>query len=81
MSTAELKLDLFRKLDNLNGIKLKEAYGLLINYLNKTAPSDFWDELNDAEKNAIDEGISQLDSGRSYSYEEVRDGIRKKHNI
>jgi hypothetical protein len=81
MSTAELKLDLFRKLDSLSPDKLKKAYGLLSNFLNKNNKSDFWDELSEAEKKAINEGLKQLDSGQSYTYDEVRNKIRKDLKI
>lgn len=81
MSTAELKLDLFRKLNTLDSHKIKEVYGLIINYMNKQGVPDFWDELSEAEKNAINEGMEQLDKGQSLSYSEVRENIRKKHNI
>ncbi|HBX49952.1 MAG: hypothetical protein A2275_04205 [Bacteroidetes bacterium RIFOXYA12_FULL_35_11] len=81
MSTAEIKLDLFRKLDTLDSRKIKEVYGLIVNYLNKKGVPDFWDELSEEEKNAINDGIDQLDKGQSLSYSDVRANIRKKHNI
>jgi len=77
MSTAELKLEMFRKLDGLSPDKLKKAYGLLTNFLNKNSKVGFWDELSEAEKSAINEGLKQLDSGQSFTYEEVRNKIRK----
>jgi hypothetical protein len=47
MSTAELKLD------TLNNYKIKEVCGLIVNYINKTGPPDFWDELSETEKKQL----------------------------
>lgn len=44
MSLADLKIELFRKLDKLNGESLKEAYGLLLNYMNSNAEINEWDD-------------------------------------
>jgi hypothetical protein len=34
MSTAELKLKLFRQIDSLDSHKIKELYGVIMNYFN-----------------------------------------------
>jgi len=81
MSTAEIKLDLFRKLDGLSEDKLKELYGYVLNFITKSSSYDFWDELSESEQNLVNEGIADLDNGNTYSYEEVRANIKKKHKI
>ena len=60
MSTAEIKLDLFRKLDTLDSRKIKEVYGLIVNYLNKKGVPDFWDELSEEEKNKIGSILNEI---------------------
>jgi predicted transcriptional regulator len=72
MSSAELKMDLFRKLDALEGSRLKEVYGILINFIN--SENNDWDELSEAQKNGILKGIQELDAGKGIPHEDV---IRK----
>lgn len=77
MNTAEIKLDLFRKLDGLSGEKLQEAYGLLLNFINQNA-TDFWDELTPEQQEGIKEGIKELDEGKGISHNEIMLTLRAK---
>ncbi len=62
-NTADIKLELFRFIDNLNENKLLRFYNFLI--LKKQDQSeDFWDLLTDWEKDDINAGINDLDNGR-----------------
>ncbi len=38
---------------------------------NKNIENDWWDELSDCEKSAIDSGIKQLDEGKGMTHEDV----------
>lgn len=40
--------------------------------------SDFWDDLNEEDKTAIQEGIQQLNAGQTSSHEEVRNAIKDR---
>ncbi len=62
MSSADLKIDLFRKLDQLNARDLSEAYGVLLNFINSNSDIDEWEELTLKQRNAIKEGVKQLDN-------------------
>lgn len=42
---------------------------------------DFWDEMSEEDRRAIDEGLEQLDKGQYLSHETVRDEIKKKFNF
>lgn len=42
---------------------------------------DFWDELTEEDQLAINEGIRQLDQGKSFSHEEVKDLMKSKFNF
>lgn len=79
MNAAEIKLDLFRKLDNLKGEKLQEAYGLLLNFINQNS-TDFWDELTPEQKEAIELGIKELDEGKGIPHHEVMQTLKSKTN-
>jgi len=45
MNIAELKLNFFRQIDRLDKVKLEEAYGVLLNYLNSKDDLDEWNNL------------------------------------
>lgn len=72
MNTAEIKLDLFRKIDNLNEPELEKIYKKLIALLNAVHPY----KLSKEEKAAIDE---VLESGQTFSHEEVMEEARRKY--
>jgi predicted transcriptional regulator len=38
----------------------------------KTQKEDWWDELSNAQKEAINEGLDDFENGRTFSYEEVK---------
>lgn len=78
MKAAEIKIDLFRKLDNLKGKRLQEAYGLLINFINSNKEVNDWDNLSEAQKKAIKLGIEQLDNGEGKPHVDVISNLRKK---
>ena len=80
MTTSQLKLQLFRKIDRLQARNVKEAYGILLNYINKTTSGETWDSLIDAERAAIEEGISQLDRGEGIPHQRVMAKYRKKYS-
>lgn len=78
MNSAEIKIDLFRKLDGLKGKDLKEAYGLLLNYINGNNEIDEWNNLTSEQKEAIMVGIRQLDNGEGRSHQEVMTDFRNR---
>jgi len=78
MNSAEIKIDLFRKLDGLKGKDLKEAYGLLLNYINGNNDINEWNDLTHEQKEAILVGIKQLDNGEGRSHKEVMTDFRNR---
>ncbi|MBN2613574.1 MAG: hypothetical protein JXB00_18605 [Bacteroidales bacterium] len=72
MNAAEIKLDLFRKIDNLNEPELEKIYKKLMALLNAIHPY----KLSKAEKAAINEA---LESGQTYTHEEVMEEARRKY--
>jgi hypothetical protein len=67
---SEIKLQLFRFIDTLPENRLQQFYNLLI--LNQEEQkTDFWDLLSDWEKEDINAGISDLDSGKYKNIDEV----------
>lgn len=79
MRSSEIKLDFFRKIDSLRGEKLREAYGILVNYLN-SHEIDHWSELSEDEKASIEKGLSQIDKGMGKPHSEVMAKFIKKYS-
>lgn len=79
MNPAEIKIDLFRKLDGLKGKNLKEAYGLLINFINSGSSIDEWENLSKEQKDAIQLGLQQLDNGEGKDHGQVMSNLRNKY--
>lgn len=42
---------------------------------------DWWDEISDAERAAIEEGLSEADRGELIPHEEVMKEVRAKYNL
>ena len=81
MSTAELKSELFRKIDSLPSERIEEAYGVLLNYLNKSGQEDTLETLLVSEREAIERGIAQLDRGERIPHAQVMEKVKKKYGI
>jgi len=47
----------------------------------KEKGGDWWDEISDAEKEAIEEGLAEADRGELIPHEEVRKKVRAKYNL
>ncbi len=43
--------------------------------------ADWWDELSDAEKNSIEEGIAHAESGQLIPHEQVMKKVKSKFNL
>ena len=78
MNTAELKIDIFKKLDSLKENRLEEAYGILLNFINKNVDVDEWDSLTPVQQSAIKFGVDQLDNGEGRKHNDVMSDIRKR---
>jgi hypothetical protein len=78
MNPAEIKIDLFRKLDSLKGSNLIEAYGLLLNHINGSKNLSDWDNLSSEHQNAIKIGLTQLDDKKGRSHTNVISDLRNR---
>ncbi|NBG67294.1 hypothetical protein [Acidiluteibacter ferrifornacis] len=78
MNSAEIKIDLFRKLDALKGKTLEEAYGILVNYINGESDVNEWQNLTDEQQAAILHGVEQLENGQGRSHNEVMIEMRNR---
>jgi len=70
MSTAEIKIELFRKIDTLDENSLQKLYNFLVNNI-KSKGNDFWDDLSDIQKSDIFSGLEDLKNGKKKNFSEV----------
>jgi len=47
----------------------------------KEKGADWWDEISDAEKEAIEEGLAEADRGELIPHEEVMKEVRAKYKL
>jgi hypothetical protein len=79
MSTAELKLKLFREIDNLDKPRLEEVYGLLLNFINAEKNSKEWDTMPNAQQQGLLDPIEELDKNDGIDHKSVLDKYKAKY--
>ena len=79
MSTAEIKLKLFREIDTLDKSKLEQVYGLLFNFLNKETDIEEWDSLSQAQQNGLVQAAAEFDDEEGIDHQSIMDKFRKKY--
>jgi hypothetical protein len=79
MSTEELKLQIFRQVDTLDRSKLKEFYGVMLNYLNSNKDTAEWIDVSTAEKHGIEEAIMEINDGKGIDNEQVMANMKTKY--
>lgn len=80
MTVSDLKLKLFRQIDNLEKNKLEEVYGLLINYINGQKDISDWEKLSDNQKNGLLNAIEEIENGKGIPNKTILDKFRKKYS-
>lgn len=77
MDIQSVKIDLIRWLTELKDIKILEQ----LNDIKQSQSKDWWDEISEEERQAIEEGIAQADHGELIPHDEVMKRIRGKFNL
>jgi len=80
MSTEEIKLQIFRQVDALDASKLKEFYGVMLNFVNSKKEDYTWGELSEAEKKGIQYAIDELNAGKGIPHNQVMSRLRDKYS-
>jgi hypothetical protein len=70
MTTPELKNSIHQKIDEIEDQIILEEVKSIVDFI--TSPKGDWNDLPENVKQAIEDGINQLDNGRKISYEEVK---------
>jgi hypothetical protein len=78
MNSAELKLELMRKIDKLEKKQLSELSGVVSNMIHGQYGNDDWDVLSQYEKDAILEAIEDLKNNGGIKHENVLKNIRSR---
>lgn len=79
MSTAELKLKLFREIDTLEKSKLEQIYGLVFNFINKENDTEEWNSLSNAQQNGLIDAIKEMNSSEGIDHKSIIDKYKKKY--
>lgn len=77
MNSAEIKLDFFRKIDNLDNRELEKIYNQLISLMDIASAENT--SLSPELKEALDEALDASKKGLVYTNEEVRSMTREKY--
>ncbi len=71
MKPAELKLDLFRRLDSLDNVKIRRLYGSMLNLFSENETYEEWELLSVEDKAKIVESESQYTQGKYRKHSQV----------
>ncbi len=80
MNVSELKLKMFREVDSLEKAKLKELYGVMLNFVNSKKEVDEWIGLTEDEIKQIEDAINEIDSGKGIPHGHVMTKYKAKYN-
>lgn len=78
MNTAELKLELFRKIDLLEGDQLNELSGVVENIIHQNIDLDEWNSLPRYQREGIMAGLEDLKTNGGLDHALVMAKLRKR---
>lgn len=76
MTPSELKLDLFRKLDSLDDVKVRKLYGTLLNLFSENETYEEWESLSNLDQQKILDAENQYFQGKYKKHSEVMSKIQ-----
>ncbi len=79
MSTAELKLKLFREIDTLEKSKLEQVYGLFVNFIHQENDTEEWNKLSKAQQKGLIDAIEEMNSADGIDHGTLMDKYKKKY--
>jgi len=77
MNTAEIKLDLFRRIDGLENSRLEKVYKKIISILGTEQQKE--SSLSPELIAALDEALLESKKGNSHTHDEVKKQTREKY--
>ncbi|MGL2963995.1 hypothetical protein ACSVH2_09280 [Flavobacterium sp. RSB2_4_14] len=79
MNSAQIKLNLFRKLDSLDETKLEEAYGILMNFFNQDLVETEWNKLSIAQQQGLIDAGNELDTTNGIEHKLIIEKYKQKY--
>ena len=76
MTPSELKLDLFRKLDSLDNVKVRKLYGTLLNLFSENETYEEWESLSNQDQQKILDSEKRYFQGKYKKHSEVMSKIQ-----
>jgi hypothetical protein len=76
MTPSELTLDLFRKLDSLDNVKVRKLYGTLLNLFSENETYEEWESLSNLDQQKILDAENQYFQGKYKKHSEVMSKIQ-----
>jgi predicted transcriptional regulator len=80
MSTAELKLQIFRQIDSLDRKNLEKLHHIVDRLIDRPSNPNDWDELTEQQQQGILDAVEEAEAGYLVSHEEVMKKARTKIN-
>lgn len=80
MNATELKISLFRRIDQLDDNEQNRLYGDLMNVINGTIDTTHWQNLSEAQRNGITDAVRSIESGAGMVHENVMEKYRKRYS-
>ncbi|PID92453.1 MAG: hypothetical protein CSA96_03000 [Bacteroidetes bacterium] len=80
MDIVELRTDLHNMIDKISDSNVLNAVKTLLAG-KAAAQEDWWDEVSEEDRKAIEEGLEQLDRGEYLTRSEVREKIQEKYKL
>ena len=78
MTAAELKLDIFRTIDQLKKGQLDELSGVISNFVHGKNGTDDWNKLSNMETKAILDAKASIRKNGGSTHASVMNNMRKK---
>lgn len=79
MSTAELKLKLFREIDRLDKSKLEQIYGLVYNFLHKENEPKECNSLSNEQQKGLIDAINEMNSSEGIDHTTIMEKYKSKY--
>jgi hypothetical protein len=78
MNAAELKLEIFKTLNSLDNNKIKEFYGLVLNFVNGQNDIEEWHSLSEDQRQGLLAAEEQIKKGNGIAHLKIVDKYNKK---
>lgn len=79
MSTADLKLKLFREIDSLEKSKLEQVYGMLLNFISNENDTTEFDSLSAEKQEGLLKAINEMNTSEGIDHITVMNQLKKKY--